>query len=141
MTNPIGDAEKVADLALRLRNDATELESLHHETLADLEAVEWKGRRADRARGAARSRGHDVARQAEEMRSLSTALDAHADWIRATQRELRSLEDRIRRWSALHPPDPTRPGPDASSIGRFPGDCDPEWRQVARRLEGLGARF
>lgn len=141
MSNPIGNAGEVEDLAARLRSDAAELQQLHQQAMNELNSVEWRGRRADRARAAAREGSVEVDRQAAELNRLSSVLNAHADWIRATQRELRNLEDRIRRWAASHPPDPNRPGPDSSLVGRFPGDCDPEWRQLARRLEGHGARF
>ncbi len=141
MANPVGDPEAVQRLADLYRREAKQIDGVSASAVQALADLEWVGRRATSTRYRARRRHGEVVAQVAELRSLARSLDAHAQWMRTTIEELRSLEQRIRHWASTHPPSPERVGPDSSLIGVYPPDCSFEWRRVASRLRSAGAVF
>ncbi len=141
MTNPIGDPDAVQRLADLYHREAKRIDGISASAVQALADLEWVGRRATLTRERVRSRHTEVTAQVAELRSLGRSLEAHAQWMRVTIRELRDLEQRIRTWASSHPPAPDRVGPDSSLIGAYPPDCSLEWRAVAARLRSAGAVF
>ncbi len=141
MANPIGDPEAVQRLAELYQREARRIDEVSASAVTALSDLEWVGRRATSTRERVRSRHSEVVAQVAELRSLARLLEAHAHWMRATIRELRELERRIRLWASNHPPSPERVDPDSSLIGVYPADCSLEWRRVAARLRAAGAVF
>lgn len=141
MANPIGDPEAVEQLADLYHREARRIDEVSASAVSALADLEWVGRRATSTRERVRSRHSEITAQVAELRSLARSLEAHAGWMRATIRELRDLEQRIRQWASNNPPSPERVGPDSSLIGVYPPDCSFEWRQVAARLRAAGAIF
>ena len=141
MANPIGDPEAVEQLAALYQREAKRIDEVSAAAVSALADLEWVGRRATATRERVRTRHSEIVAQVAELRSLARALEGHARWMRATIRELRELEQRIRHWASTHPPTPERVGPDSSLVGVYPPDCSLEWRQVAARLRAAGAMF
>ncbi len=140
MPNPIGDPNAVDGLARLYRREADRIETSSAAAVQALADVEWVGRRATATRERVRARHSNIVAQVSELRSMARSLEAHADWMRATIRELQSLESRIRAWAAANPPSDGI-GPDASLIGAFPPYCSFGWRSLASRLRAAGAVF
>ena len=141
MANPVGDPDAVQWLAGVYRDEARRIEEVSASAVSALADLEWVGRRATSTRERVRTRHDQVVAQVAELRSLARSLEAHAQWMRETIRELRDLEQRIREWASSHPPSPERVGPDSSLIGAYPPDCSFEWRRLASRLRAAGAVF
>ncbi len=141
MANPIGDPEAVERLADLYHREARRIDEVSASAVNAIAELEWVGRRATATRERVRSRHTEITAQVAELRSLARSLEGHAQWMRATIRELRDLEQRIRQWATSHPPSPERVGPDSSLIGAYPPDCSLEWRNVASRLRAAGAVF
>lgn len=141
MANPIGDPEAVEQLADLYHREARRIDEVSASAVNALADLEWVGRRATSTRERVRLRHSEIVAQVAELRSLARSLEAHAQWMRATIRELRDLEHRIRQWASTHPPSPERVGPDSSLIGVYPPDCSLEWRAVAARMRAAGAVF
>lgn len=141
VVNPVGDAGAVAELADLFRREASGLGGLVGDALRHFESTEWVGRRSVLCGGQAARRAVVMERHRGELLSLASDLDAHAEWIRETIRELEGLERRIRVWADANPPMPEVPGPDASLITWWPSYCSFDWRVLARRLWAAGAYF
>ena len=141
MANPIGDPDAVERLARLYRREADRIDEMSAGAVQALVDTEWVGRRANETRERVRSRHTEIVAQVDELRSLGRLLESHAQWMRATIRELQDLEHRITRWAANNPPAPDRIGPDASLIGSFPPPYSLAWRDLAARLRGAGAVF
>jgi len=140
MANPIGEPDAVESLARLYRREADRIESVSASAVQALADVEWVGRRATETRERVRARHNNISAQVAELRSMARSLEAHAQWMRSTIRELENLETRIRAWAAAHPPG-ADVGPDASLIGAYPSYCSFAWRSLASRLRAAGAVF
>lgn len=140
MANPIGEPDAVENLARLYRREGDRIESASASAVQALADVEWVGRRATETRERVRVRHSNISAQVAELRSMARSLEAHAQWMRSTIRELENLEAHIRAWAAAHPPGPDV-GPDASLIGAYPSYCSFAWRSLAARLRAAGAVF
>jgi chromosome segregation ATPase len=140
MANPIGEPDAIDNLARLYRREADRIETASASAVQALADVEWVGRRATDTRERVRSRHNEISAQVAELRSLARSLESHAQWMRATIRELENLEVRIRSWAASHPPG-QGVGPDSSLIGSYPSYCSFAWRSLATRLRAAGAVF
>lgn len=136
MANPIGDPAAVSRLAAQYRQEAARIDESFQHAWRQLNDIDWIGNRANLASQEMDSQRTQVTHQVGELRAMARQLDAHAQWMTNTIRELSDLEQRIRAWAAGRPAGSG--APDASLIGHYPPYCSLEWREVAATLRAAG---
>lgn len=139
----IGDSAGARRMGRALRNGSGEIDRVEHSFQRAVDGSVSQGvfglaERAFRSLQSQRTNGLE-----HQMNDLAAALDRHAAWVDETERELRDLERRIRRWAAAHPRgnDPTSSAPNASLIQYWPAPLSFQWRDLAARLRAHGAWF
>jgi len=136
----IGDSDGARRLATSLRNGSYGLQDAAAALRRSM-ANSTSRSGFNSAEGSGESSSGDASRRlSERMDDLSSVLRNHADWVEATEQELRSLEWRIRNWATAHPAagDPLDATPNASLIRYWPYHLSFEWRDLNARLRAYG---
>lgn len=141
MVHPVGDAASVLELARGFRREARRVRELQVTAQGRAAKTHWVGKRASRVKSGVKAQRLPVGAAAGELMRMAKVLEDHADWIRRTIAKHENLERRIRVWAAANPPDPSKPGPDASWIKVWPRRHSFRWVDMARQLQAAGARF